>query len=263
MAYYMIFDGSFMKQRYWIGVASKDHVCKGVEGSFSQVCHGKDKPLKRMKKNDWIVYYSNVEKLGGNAKVQAFTAIGKVLDDNVYQFEMAPGFVPYRRDVKFVENAEQVSIKPLINKLDFIEDKQRWGYKFKYGHFEISKKDFFLIANEMKILRRKMKSKKVMEQYLNDFNSGKSKELFNYYSEEGVLVDFKHQEHVGIDAVKAFYEAPMPPAVVEIESWEEVTEKACAVNITLKSKVMGEIKLLEKLLVNDEGKILKFEMIGR
>jgi hypothetical protein len=34
--------------RYWIGVASKEHVQRGVLGGFAQVCHGKAGPLNRM-----------------------------------------------------------------------------------------------------------------------------------------------------------------------------------------------------------------------
>ncbi len=141
--------------RYWIGVASKDHVQTGIKEGIAQVCHGKDKQLKRMKKDDWIVYYSSVEVLGGKKAVQAFTAIGKVVDDNVYQYIMTPDFIPFRRKVKFVQQFTEVPIKPLINDLDFIEDKQYWGQKFRYGHFEISKKDFFLIAKYMDILKKK------------------------------------------------------------------------------------------------------------
>lgn len=36
--------------RFWIGVVSKEHVLRGVEGGFCQVCHGKKAPLNRMKK---------------------------------------------------------------------------------------------------------------------------------------------------------------------------------------------------------------------
>ena len=41
--------------RYWIGVASKDHVSRGVDGGFCQLCHGKAQPLKRMASGDWII----------------------------------------------------------------------------------------------------------------------------------------------------------------------------------------------------------------
>lgn len=37
-----------MSTRYWIGVVSKNHVLRGVEGGFAQVGHGKGAPLRRM-----------------------------------------------------------------------------------------------------------------------------------------------------------------------------------------------------------------------
>ena len=47
--------------RYWIGVASKEHVKKGVAEGFCELCHGKAQPLKRMNVGDWIIYYSPKE----------------------------------------------------------------------------------------------------------------------------------------------------------------------------------------------------------
>jgi len=44
--------------KFWIGVVSKEHVLRGVEGGFCQVCHGKKGPLNRMKKGDYLLYYS-------------------------------------------------------------------------------------------------------------------------------------------------------------------------------------------------------------
>ena|SRR5664279_630830 len=35
-------------RRYWIGVASRDHVMKGVVGGFCQLGHGKAAPVKRL-----------------------------------------------------------------------------------------------------------------------------------------------------------------------------------------------------------------------
>ena len=34
--------------RYWIGVASRDHVMRGVAGGFCQLGHGKAAPVKRL-----------------------------------------------------------------------------------------------------------------------------------------------------------------------------------------------------------------------
>ncbi len=134
--------------RYWIGVASRQHVLIGVDGGFAQLCHGKALPLKRMAKGDWIIYYSPQEVLGEKQPCQYFTAIGEVIDDKVYQVEMMPGFVPYRRDIRFLPNNE-VPIRPLLDRLSFIKDKNRWGYVFRFGHLQIPEADFRLIAETM------------------------------------------------------------------------------------------------------------------
>ena len=134
--------------RYWIGVASKDHVARGVEGGFCQLCHGKAQPLARMNVGDWIIYYSPKQAFGGAQACQQFTAIGRVIGDSVYQIEMAPGFVPCRRDIKFLP-AQPVDIRPLIHRLQFIQQKSRWGYAFRFGHIEISQDDFDLISAKM------------------------------------------------------------------------------------------------------------------
>jgi hypothetical protein len=46
-----------------------------------------------------VIYYSGKQFLGKPEKCQEFTAIGKVKDDDVYQFEMTPGFCPSRRNI--------------------------------------------------------------------------------------------------------------------------------------------------------------------
>lgn len=134
--------------RYWIGVASKDHVSRGVAGGFCQLGHGKAQPLKRMSVGDWIIYYSPKECFEDVTPCQKFTAIGEVVGADVYQFEMSPGFVPHRRDIRFLQ-AKDAPIRPLIEQLSFIKDKNKWGYVFRFGHVEIQKSDFDLIASMM------------------------------------------------------------------------------------------------------------------
>ncbi len=134
---------------YWIGVASWNHVSVGVNGGFCQLCHGKQQPLSRMKKGDWIVYYSPKETFEGKIPLQKFTAIGKVEDDSAYQYEMASDFIPWRRNVKFLKNIIAVDIHELIDQLEFIEDKKHYGAKFRFGHIKINEHDFMLIANKM------------------------------------------------------------------------------------------------------------------
>jgi hypothetical protein len=80
--------------------------------------------------------------------LQAFTAIGQVADDEPYQAEMSPDFLPWRRNVDFLDCAE-TPIRPLIDDLDFIEDKSRWGYKFRFGVFKIDDHDLEVIRSAM------------------------------------------------------------------------------------------------------------------
>ncbi len=134
--------------RYWVIVASKDHVQNGVRWGIAQANHGKAAPLKRMQVGDGVLYYSPKVEFGGDEKLQAFTAIGEVTGESVYPFEMGGGFVPYRRDVKYKECLE-VPIQLLIPVLTFIKDKTSWGFMFRFGFFEIPKVDFDLIASQM------------------------------------------------------------------------------------------------------------------
>lgn len=65
-------------------------------------------------------------------------------------FEITENFIPFRRNIAFLE-CEECSIILLIAELDFIENKKMCGYPFRYGFFEISEKDFNLIASKMLI----------------------------------------------------------------------------------------------------------------
>jgi hypothetical protein len=133
---------------FWIVVASADHVGRGVEGGFMQVCHGKAKPLQRIKAGDKVAYYSSVKIFGEKQKCQSFTAIGEVRNDIVYPFDMGNGFVPYRRDVNWF-SAKPVSIYPLLNLMTFSAGNKNWAYPMRFGLFEISGNDFQVIASAM------------------------------------------------------------------------------------------------------------------
>jgi EVE domain-containing protein len=137
--------------KYWMLVASKNHVTRGVEEGIAQACHGKAHPLKRMNVGDGIIYYSPKLEFEKNISCQEFTAIGLVSGEEVYPYDMGNGFIPYRRNIKYA-NAHPVQIKPLIGKLQFITNKKQWGYKFRFGAFEISEIDFQLIAKEMRAI---------------------------------------------------------------------------------------------------------------
>lgn len=134
--------------KYYIIVASKDHIQRGVAGGFIQANHGKAASLRKLRKDDWVIIYSPKTSYEGNEPLQAFTAIGQVKDEELYQGIMAGDFTPYRRNVVYYQCNDR-PIAPLINDLNFIENKKAWGYRFRFGFFEISQEDFELLRFEM------------------------------------------------------------------------------------------------------------------
>ena len=80
--------------RYWIGVASQDHVKAGVAGGFAQLGHGKHAPVQQLSPGDWVIYYSTKTTMTGGEPVKAFTAIGKVKPGDAYRVERAQELHP-------------------------------------------------------------------------------------------------------------------------------------------------------------------------
>ena len=134
--------------KYWVIVASKDHVQRGLAGGFIQANHGKAAPLKRMQAGDWVIFYSPKLEFGKPEKCQCFTAIVRDVGQEVYQHDMGDGFTPFRRNVQFLPSNE-LSVLPLISDLTFIKDKTHWGAPFRFGMLQIPEEDFRLIASKM------------------------------------------------------------------------------------------------------------------
>ncbi|MBW8721875.1 MAG: EVE domain-containing protein [Polaromonas sp.] len=141
-----------MSRKNWIAVASAEHARRGCAeplNGYMQVCHGKCAPLKRMSPGDLVTYYSPTLRMGGGDRLQRFVSLGIVQPGEPYAFDMGGGFTPFRRDVAYVA-AEEASIQTLLEQFDFVEDPQRWGYKFRFGLFDISDHDMRLIARAMR-----------------------------------------------------------------------------------------------------------------
>ncbi len=136
------------QSRFWIGVVSASHVKRGVVGGFAQLCHGKSAPLRKMRRGDWLIYYSPRTEMGKGRPLQAFTAIGEVADDDVYAFPMSESFVPFRRNIRY-SPCREVKIAGLLDSLSFTRGNAHWGYSFRYGHLEIPRDDFMTIADAM------------------------------------------------------------------------------------------------------------------
>ena len=134
--------------RYWVGVASRDHVRSAVEGGFCQLNHGKEAPLKRIARGDRILYYSPREAMKAGKPIKAFTAIGEIVDDAPYQAAQSERFKPFRRKVDYLESSE-APIDALLDTLAFSRDGQAWGLVVRRGFFEIERDDYDAIAHAM------------------------------------------------------------------------------------------------------------------
>lgn len=135
--------------KYWIGVVSKRHVLRGVQLGIAQIGHGKRSGLARMHAGDGFVYYSPKVSMDSNETLQAFTAIGRISDDEIWQVDEG-NFEPWRRRVSYVDSTE-APIRPLLDDLSITRGKGSWGCVFRYGLVEITEDDFNLIAKTMKV----------------------------------------------------------------------------------------------------------------
>jgi len=136
--------------RFWIGVASRDHVDLGVKGHFVQLNHGQQAAVRRLKAGDGVIMYSPRTAYPDGERLQAFTAIGTVVTGDVYQVEVTPAFKPHRVDCHFAPSKE-TPIKALVERLSFIKNKSHWGAAFRFGHVEVPASDFALIAERMEL----------------------------------------------------------------------------------------------------------------
>jgi predicted RNA-binding protein len=140
--------------RYWINTVCESHVRRGYNGGFTQACHGRRVGLDKLSKGDKIIFYApriSIERSA--AACQKFIAHGTITDSRSYQVEVTSTFKPFRRKMEFSPASEitEVSVGPMIEELDFIKNKKHWGLAFRTGLFQISEKDYELIASKMGI----------------------------------------------------------------------------------------------------------------
>ena len=101
-----------------------------------------------LQRGDRVAYYSPAVTMGGKDRLQSFVSIGVVQPGVPYPFDMGGGFVPFRRDVKYAP-AQEAPIAPLLDHFAFVEDRARWGAKFRFGLFSVNDADMRLIADAM------------------------------------------------------------------------------------------------------------------
>ncbi|MGA2006350.1 MAG: EVE domain-containing protein [Solirubrobacteraceae bacterium] len=133
--------------RYWLGVVSRDHVKRGIELGIAQIGHGGRAGVARMHAGDWLIYYSPRASIASREPLQAFTAIGEIADQDVWQADEGD-FKPWRRRVAYVANAADAPIAPLTKALD-LTSTPNWGHQLRRGLLELTEPDFLAIRTAM------------------------------------------------------------------------------------------------------------------
>ncbi len=131
----------------WLGVVSRDHVRRGRRLGIAQLGHGKRSGLAMLRRGDWLVYYSPRESLSGNKPVKAFTAIGEVVDDKIWQADEGD-FKPWRRTVAYDEDTVDVAVDDLKDRLE-LTSTPSWGYQLRRGLVPLSDRDLEVIRAAM------------------------------------------------------------------------------------------------------------------
>ena len=141
--------------KYYIICVCLEHAKRGIAWGFIQSNHGKSSNIKKLKTGDGIIIYSSKyiftpENTEAN-KLQSFTALGYVRDEELYQGDMGWGFTPFRRNIDFEKEVNILPIVPLLENLEFVKDVKKWGFPLMYGFLEISEHDFEFISSKMLI----------------------------------------------------------------------------------------------------------------
>ena len=106
--------------------------------------------IAKMKEGDWLIYYSPRDAYPDGKLLRSFTAIGKVKSGNIYPYQMAPNFIPYRLDIDYYP-CHKIGFYDIKSQLEFVLETKHLGFLFRRGHFEpiacaIVKKSFLLIS---------------------------------------------------------------------------------------------------------------------
>ncbi|WP_431682424.1 EVE domain-containing protein [Kitasatospora sp. KL5] len=132
--------------RAWLGVVCRDHVARGTELGIAQLNHGRRDSIARLGPGDWLVYYSPRTSLAGGRPLRAFTAIGRVADDEIWQADEG-GFKPWRRRVDYLPAAD-APLARFDGALD-LTSAPNWGYRLRRGLVELTDHDLGLVRAAM------------------------------------------------------------------------------------------------------------------
>jgi hypothetical protein len=134
--------------QHWIAVVAQDRAARAVAGGYAELNQGRAGILELVRRGDGFVVYSPRTAEPRGEPVQAFTALGYVRDGALYRAELPDGSMAFRVAVDYVP-AHPAPVKPLLDQLTFIRNRQHWGAAFRFGALRIGAVDFACIASAM------------------------------------------------------------------------------------------------------------------
>ena len=136
------------ERQYWIAVVPEDVVLRARAGGYAELSHGQPGLLEHLRAGDRVVFYCpRKAEARGNA-VQAFVALGVVVDGTMYEAQRDDGTRAFRLAMSFVPGVS-APIKPMLDELSFIRSREHWGVALRHGARRIPAPDFERIAGAM------------------------------------------------------------------------------------------------------------------
>lgn len=135
-------------KKYWIGVAHQMHVEAGKSAGFCAFSHGKESAVKKLSIGDEFIYYAPRDTHEGKP-IQAFIGLGKVTGPVGTKPMPGTDFCPFMRPADY-ETVRPMPVRPLLEDLSFVRNKQSWGMAFRRSLFEVSETDFTIIAKALR-----------------------------------------------------------------------------------------------------------------
>lgn len=133
---------------YWIVVLAADQVERAREGGYAELNGGRVGFLERMRKGDGLVFYSPRSAAPKGELVQKFTAIGEIEDATLARVALTDGSAAFRVTARY-RDSHATPIKPLLEELSFVRNRQHWGAAFRFGGLRVAAPDFERIATAM------------------------------------------------------------------------------------------------------------------
>ena len=141
-------DPTVSSPQYWIAVVAQDRALRARAGGYAELNHGRAGILELLRPGDAYLTYSPRASDPKGAAVQAFTTLGYVGGGALYRTTQADGSAAFRLPVEYMAT-QPAPIKPLLDSLTFIRNRQHWGAAFRFGALRISGADFARIATAM------------------------------------------------------------------------------------------------------------------